>query len=64
MVAKRKLVFDPARTPKALKEFKKYEYERDKDGNIISGYPDKDNHFIDACRYATEEMWRRRGCSA
>lgn len=61
---KRKLVFDPARTPKALKEFKKYEYERDKDGNIISGYPDKDNHFIDACRYATEEMWRRRGCSA
>lgn len=61
---KRKLVFDPARTPKALKEFKKYEYERDKDGNIISGYPDKDNHFIDACRYATEEMWRRRGYSA
>lgn len=61
---KRKLVFDLARTPKALKEFKKYEYERDKDGNIISGYPDKDNHFIDACRYATEEMWRRRGYSA
>lgn len=61
---KRKLVFDPARTPKALKEFEKYEHERDKDGNIISGYPDKDNHFIDACRYATEEMWRRRGYSA
>lgn len=61
---KRKLVFDPARTPKALKEFKKYEYERDKDGNIISGYPDKDNHFIDATRYATESMWTRRGNSA
>lgn len=61
---KRKLVFDPARTPKALKEFKKYEFERDKDGNIISGYPDKDNHFIDAGRYATEEVWRRRGSSA
>lgn len=60
----KKLVFDPRRTPKARKEFKKYEYERDKDGNIISGYPDKDNHFIDASRYATESLWRRRGYSA
>lgn len=60
----KKLVFDPRRTPEARKEFKKYEYERDKDGNIISGYPDKDNHFIDATRYATETLWRRRGNSA
>ena len=60
----KKLVFDPRRTPKAWKEFKKYEHERDKDGNIISGYPDKDNHFIDATRYATESLWRRRGYSA
>ena len=60
----KKLVFDLRRTPKARKEFKKYEYERDKDGNIISGYPDKDNHFIDATRYATESLWTRRGNSA
>lgn len=60
----KKIVFDPRRTPEARKEFKKYEYERDKDGNIISGYPDKDNHFIDATRYATETLWRRRGNSA
>lgn len=60
----KKLVFDPKRTPEARKEFKKYEYERDKDGNIISGYPDKDNHFIDATRYATETLWRRRGNGA
>ena len=60
----KKLVFDSRRTPKARKEFKKYEYERDKDGNIISGYPDKDNHFIDATRYATEPLWKRRGNSA
>ena len=60
----KKLVFDPARTPKANKEFKRYEYERDKEGNIISGYPDHDNHFIDATRYATESIWRRRGSSA
>ncbi len=61
---KRKLVMDPARTPNACKEFKGYEYERDKDGNIITGYPDHDNHLIDASRYATESLWRRRGNSA
>ena len=60
----KKIVMDPARTPNSCKEFKKYEYERDKDGNIISGYPDKDNHLIDAARYATESLWERRGSSA
>ena len=60
----KKLVMDPNRTPKACKEFKKYEYDRDKDGNIISGYPDRDNHLIDATRYATESLWERRGNSA
>lgn len=60
----KKIVMDPARTPNSCKEFKKYEYERDKDGNIISGYPDKDNHLIDAARYATESLWERRGNSA
>ena len=38
--------------------------ERDKDGNVISGYPDENNHLIDACRYATESLWRRRGNNA
>lgn len=61
---KRKLVMDPVRTPNVCKEFKGYEYERDKDGNIITGYPDHDNHLIDASRYATEPLWRRRGNSA
>lgn len=60
----KKLVMDPRRTPKACKEFTEYEYERDKDGNVISGYPDKNNHFIDATRYATEPIWKRRGSSA
>ena len=61
---RRKLVFDPKRTPNACKEFKKCEYERDKDGNICSGYPDKDNHLIDSVRYGSESLWRRRGYSA
>jgi phage terminase large subunit len=60
----RKIVIDPKRTPGVHKEFTKYEYERDKDGNIISGYPDKDNHLIDATRYGSEKLWRRRGSSA
>ena len=60
----KKLVMDPNRTPESCKEFKKYEYDRDKDGNIISGYPDRENHFIDATRYATESLWERRGNSA
>lgn len=60
----KRLVMDPRRTPEACKEFTEYEYERDKDGNVISGYPDKNNHFIDATRYATEPIWKRRGSSA
>lgn len=60
----RTIVVDPKRTPNAYKEFSKYEYERDKDGNVISRYPDENNHLIDACRYATESLWRRRGNNA
>lgn len=57
-------VIDPARTPITYKEFTEYEYERDKDGNVISGYPDKDNHTIDATRYALEGLYNKRGTSA
>ncbi len=56
----RTIVIDPARTPNAYKEITEYEYERDKDGNIMSGYPDKNNHAIDAIRYALERMYNRR----
>ncbi len=49
---RRTIVIDPARTPCAYKEITEYEYDRDKDGNLLSGYPDKNNHCIDALRYA------------
>lgn len=52
---------DPSRCPDTAKEFSEYEYERDKNGQVISGYPDADNHHIDAVRYGTEKIWRRRG---
>lgn len=54
-----RIVIDPARCPDTYAEFTGYEYERTKDGEIISGYPDKNNHHIDAVRYATERIWRR-----
>ena len=60
----RTLVIDPARTPNAYQEIVNYEYERDKDGNVISGYPDENDHAIAALRYAYEPHFNRRGNSA
>lgn len=54
-----KIVIDAKRCPKTWREFSGYEYERNKDGEIISGYPDKDNHHIDAVRYAMNHEWKR-----
>lgn len=56
----RKIVIDPERTPVAYEEFRKYEYERDKDGNVLSGYPDANNHVIDATRYALERFANKK----
>ena len=55
------IYIDPARCPDTYREFTEYEYERTKDGEIVSGYPDANNHHIDAVRYALEPVWRRRG---
>ena len=60
----RKIVIDQTRTPNAYQEFVNYEYERDKDGNVISGYPDEGNHLVDAVRYSLEKFWSRRGNNA
>ena len=60
----KKIVIDPNRTPNAHREIIRYEYDRDKEGNIISGYPDRDDHAISALRYAYEPLFNRRGNSA
>ena len=57
----RKIVIDPARTPKSYKEFTEYEHDVDKNGEVIDGYPDRNNHYIDALRYATSPLSMRRG---
>lgn len=50
-----KIVIDKKRCPKTYKEFVNYEYEKNKDGEFISAYPDKNNHAIDAVRYGCED---------
>lgn len=56
------IIIDPERCPDTVKEFAEYEYERDdKTGDVLPGYPDLNNHHIDAVRYATNRIWKRRG---
>lgn len=57
----RHIYIDKNRCPETYYEFINYEYERDKDGNFISAYPDADNHSVDAVRYALENYCNRRG---
>lgn len=58
---RRKLIFDKRRTPRAWEEFSGYEYEKDRHDEWISGYPDANNHSIDATRYAMERVFSRYG---
>ncbi len=61
LASRAKIVIDRARCPEAAGEFETYEYLKDKDGNYISGYPDENNHFIDATRYMfNDEIMRSK----
>lgn len=53
------IYIDKRRCPNAYREFVGYEYERNKDGQFISAYPDANNHAIDAVRYAMTEVMTR-----
>ena len=55
------IIIDNERAPEHAAEFLDYELDQDKNGEIISAYPDKNNHAIDDVRYATNLIWRRRG---
>ena len=50
------IIIDKRRCPNTYREFVGYEYERNRDGQFISAYPDKDNHAIDAVRYGCEDL--------
>ena len=56
-----KIVIDPYRCPYTAQEFTEYEYERTDDDEIISSYPDANNHSIDMTRYAMERVYKRKG---
>ena len=57
----KKIVIDPVRCPYTAQEFSEYEYERTEDDEIISSYPDANNHSIDMTRYAMERVYKRKG---
>ena len=54
LCALEEIVIDPVRCPNTAREFMGYELERDKNGEFRDGYPDRNNHSIDAVRYSLE----------
>jgi len=54
------ICIDPLRTPNIAKEFENIDYQTDKDGNPLARLEDKNNHTIDATRYAFEEDMRKK----
>nr|WP_212927859.1 PBSX family phage terminase large subunit [Oceanobacillus sp. J11TS1] len=49
------IVIDAKRTPNIAREFENIDYQTDRDGNPKAKLEDKDNHTIDATRYAFED---------
>ena len=56
-----KIYIDKRRCPNVYREFVGYEYERNRQGQFISAYPDRDNHAIDAVRYGLSNVMRSSG---
>ena len=57
------IVIDPERTPNIAKEFENIDYQTDRDGNPKPRLEDKDNHAIDATRYAFSNDMKRKSFS-
>ncbi len=53
------IVIDPKRCPHTAEEFNSYELEKDRYGEFKAGFPDRNNHSIDAVRYSRETEMRR-----
>jgi PBSX family phage terminase large subunit len=53
------IIIDPKRTPNIAKEFENIDYQTDKDGEPRAKLEDKDNHAIDATRYACEDDMKK-----
>lgn len=55
LAKRRRIVIDRKRCPLAYQEFTRYRALEDDEGRFL-GYPDKDNHAIDAVRYAAFDL--------
>ena len=53
------ICIDPKRTPNIAREFENIDYQVDKDGNPKPRLEDRDNHTIDATRYAFSDDMKR-----
>lgn len=55
-----RIIIDPVSCPLAAKEFVNYALEINRQGDIVSRYPDKDNHFLDCTRYGLEDDMKQK----
>lgn len=55
-----KIYIDPKRTPNCLKEFTEYAHKTDAKGTPTGEYSDKNNHTVDAVRYAIGASMRTK----
>jgi phage terminase large subunit len=55
------IIIDPARCPNTSREFESIDYKTDIHGDLIPRLEDKDNHTIDAVRYAMENDMGYKG---
>lgn len=54
------IAIDPARCPHAAREFAGYAFPTGAGGAFLAEFPERDNHTIDAVRYAMEDVARAR----
>lgn len=54
------IVIDPLRTPNIAREFENIDYATDKNGDPLPRLEDKNNHAIDATRYAFEDDMKNK----
>lgn len=54
------IIIDPVRCPNTRREFCGYSFLPDGHGGLRSEFPDRDNHSIDAVRYALEDISGRK----
>jgi phage terminase large subunit len=49
------IIIDDTRCPETAREFLTYELDKDANGNFKAAFPDRNNHAIDAVRYALND---------